>query len=82
MPFAPKYSPAQKETYIKRVKRIRQAAEHRKFHCYIALACKENPCLTNKMVSNVIHNKKWGNADEVLTTVERVLNLPPLAVAA
>lgn len=82
MPFAPKYSPLQNETYAKRVKRIRQAAAHRKFHFYIALACNENPSLTNKMVSNVIHNKKWGNADEVLATVERVLNLPPLAVAA
>lgn len=81
MPFPVKYSPAQNEIYSKRVKRIRQAAEKRTFHSYIALACNKNPSLTNKMVSNVIHNKKWANADEVLATVEQVLGLPPMAVA-
>lgn len=71
-----KYFPKDVEVYEKRVARIRRAATNSKFKAYIALACRENPALTSKMVSNVLHNAKWLHADEVLPTVEKVLKLP------
>jgi hypothetical protein len=71
-----KYFPEMTEVYQKRVERIKRAAKNSKFKSYIALACYENPSLTAKMVSNVLHNKKWLHADEVLPTVEKVLKLP------
>ena len=82
MPFKPKYTPAQNKEYAGRVERVRRAATNGNFRFYIALACRDNPSLTKKMVSNVVHNKKWKYADEVLGTVERVLKLPAMAVAA
>ena len=71
-----KYFPDAVAAYEKRVARIRRAAKNSKFKAYIALACDENPSLTSKMVSNVLHNKKWLHADDVLPTVEKVLKLP------
>jgi hypothetical protein len=80
MPFKPKYTPEQKAQYERRVARVRRAAKNAKFPYYIALACDDNPSLSRKMVSNVVHNKKWLHAEEVLGTVERVLKLPPIAI--